>query len=218
MSHHLQRQIEKLKNQITSLGNMVEQSLLRAMVSIERRDRAVAEQVIVDDDKIDEVEVDIEEECLHTLALYQPVATDLRYVISVLKINNDLERIADMASNIAEQGKFLSEEPPVDPMPFDLTGMADRVRRMLALALEAMLNSDPELAERVREADDEVDDIHRQMYEQVDSAMHQQPRRITSLIHYINISRQLERIADLATNIAEDVIYSTRGTLVRHEH
>src|ERR1051325_3725399 len=108
MSVHLQRQIEKLKRQITSLGNLVEQSLLRAMVSLERRDAALAEQVINDDEKVDQMEVDIEEECLHTLALSQPVATDLRYVISVLKINNDLERIADMASNIAVQGRFLA--------------------------------------------------------------------------------------------------------------
>src|SRR5437870_4078058 len=131
MSVHLQRQIEKLKRQITTMGTKVEQALLRAMVVIERRDAALADEVIKADQVIDQMEVDIEEECLQTLALYQPVASDLRYVVSVLKINNDLERIADMAENIAEQGRFLAQEAPLNPMPFDLAGMAEKVRRML---------------------------------------------------------------------------------------
>ena len=218
MSVHLQRQIEKLKSHITALGSRVEQSLLRAMVSIERRDASLADQVIAEDDVIDRIELDVEEECLQTLALYQPVATDLRYVVAVLKINSDLERIADMATSIARQGKYLSAEPPIDPMPFDLAGMADRVRRMLSRALEAMLNADPQLAESVRQADDEVDAIHRHMYEQVEGAMRRQPDRIPSYIHLMIISRQLERVADLATNIAEDVIYTAQGKLVRHAH
>jgi phosphate transport system protein len=218
MSVHLQKQIDKLKRQITAMGNLAEQSLLKAMVAVERRDAVVAEQVIAADGKVDQMELDVEEECLHTLALYQPVASDLRYVVSVLKINNDLERIADMASNIAQQAVFLASEPPVDPMPFDLVGMADRVRRMLARALEAMLNSDPELADTVRASDDEVDTIHRHMYERVEAAMRERPDRIPSFIHLMNISRQLERVADLATNIAEDVIYTARGKLVRHMH
>lgn len=218
MSVHLQRQIDKLKRQITTMGTKVEQALLRAMVVIERRDAGLADEVIKADHLIDQMEIDIEEECLQTLALYQPVASDLRYVVSVLKINNDLERIADMAENIAEQGRFLAAEPPVVPMPYDLTGMAERVRRMLGRALEAMLNSDSAIAETVRASDDEVDAIHRHMYEQVEAAMRDRPEQIPSLIHLINISRQLERIADLATNIAEDVIYTARGQILRHSH
>jgi phosphate transport system protein len=218
MSVHLQRQIEKLEQQIKLLASRVEQQLLSAVTVIEKRDGALAEQVIAADNEIDELEVDIEEECLHALALHQPVAADLRYIVSVLKINNDLERIADMAANIAEQGRFLSQEPPLDPPPFDVAGMADRVRRMLSESLQAMLNVDPVRAERVRQGDDEIDAMHRHMYEQVEAAMRDHPDRIPTLIHYINISRQLERIADLATNIAEDVIYTAKGKLVRHKH
>ena len=218
MSVHLQRQIEKLKHQITALGERVEATLMTAIQVLERRDAAMADGVIRDDEEVDRMELEIEEECLHTLALHQPVAADLRYIVSVLKINADLERIADMSANIAEQGRFLAYEPPVEPMPFDVRGMAERVVHMLRQALTAMLNSDPNLAEKVRTADDEIDDMHRQMYEKVEAAMRQRPDAIPSLIHIINISRQLERIADLCTNIAEDVIYTARGKLVRHSH
>lgn len=218
MSVHLQRQIEKLKGQITDLGKRVEETLMSAIAVVERRDAKLAEGVVTAEEEIDRIELDIEEECLHTLALHQPVAADLRYIVSVLKINADLERISDMATNIAEQGKFLANEPPLEPWPFDLGGMAECVRRMLAKALRAVLDGDPDLAESVRAADDEVDDIHRLMYERVEAAMRQRPDRIPSYIHLMNISRQLERIADLATNIAEDVIYTTRGKLVRHSH
>jgi phosphate transport system protein len=218
MSVHLQRQIEKLKEHIAQLGARVEQSLLLAMVCIERRDARLAEQVIAEDETIDRLELDIEEECLHTLALYQPVAADLRFVVAVLKINNDLERIADMAGNIAQQGKFLAAEPPLESLPYDLSGMADRVRDMLGRALRAMLQTDVDLAQSVRQSDDEVDAAHRRMYETVEEAMRRHPDRVPTLIHYMNISRQLERIADLAVNIAEDVIYTVQGRLVRHTH
>lgn len=218
MSVHLQRQIEKLKEGIAALAAKVERQLLLAMMCVERRDANLAAQVIDDDETIDRLEVDLEEECLHTLALYQPVAGDLRFVVSVLKINSDLERIADMAGNIAQQGKFLASEPPLDAPPYDLTGMADRVREMLGRALRAMLETDAGLAEQVRESDDEIDRAHRQMYQRVEPAMRENPDRIPTLIHYMNISRQLERIADLAVNIAEDVIYTAHGKLVRHVH
>ena len=216
MSVHLQHQIEKLKGHIAALGAKVERSLLLAMVCVERRDAALAGQVIDDDEAIDRMEVDIEEECLHTLALYQPVAADLRFVVSVLKINNELERIADLAGNIAKQGRFLASEPQMDSPPFDLTGMGDRVRDMLGRALKAMLEGDADLAEHVRQADDDVDAQHRQMYERVEGAMRAHPDRIPTLIHYMTISRLLERVADQTVNIAEDVIYTAQGKLVRH--
>lgn len=216
MSVHLQRQIEKLKGMVRRQTETVEKAVEKATNAVEARDEALARQVIEEDGVINRTEIDIEEECLHTLALYQVVAFDLRYVVAMLKINNDLERIGDHAVGIAEQAIYLSGEPPVDVVPFNLTGMTSRVRQMLRRAFEAMINVDPDLAQSVRVADDEVDTIHRQMYEQVEAAMRDHPDSIAQLVNLMNISRQLERIADLCVNIAEDVIYMARGDIARH--
>jgi phosphate transport system protein len=217
MSFHMQRQTEKLKKMILFLGAMVEESLAGAIRSVETRDTALATSVISKDNEIDMTEVDIEEECLHTLALHQPVAHDLRFVIAVLKINNDLERIADLAVNIAEQAGFLSKQPRLQTLPIDLHGMSRKVRLMLKQSLDALVHGDSDLAQMVRETDDEVDAIHRQTYHAVESGIRADPERIESLINLLNISRQLERIADHTVNIAEDVIYMNQGLILRHQ-
>ncbi|MBI1370096.1 MAG: phosphate signaling complex protein PhoU [Planctomycetes bacterium] len=216
MSIHLQRQIEKLKGMIRALSTAAEDAVDKAIMAVENRDAASAREVIEQDRKINEMEIDIEEECLHTLALHQPVAFDLRYVVAVLKINNELERIGDHAVGIAEQAVFLASEATIDSVPFNLTGMTVRVRQMLDQALEALINVDTNLAEFVRKSDDEVDAIHRQMYEQVEAAIRVHPEQVAQLVNLMNISRQLERIADLTVNIAEDVIYMARGDIARH--
>lgn len=216
MSVHLQRQIKKLKQAVVDLAEKVEESVTGAIDAVENRDSALAQRIIENDDVIDKMEVDLEEECLHTLALHTPVAFDLRYVVAVLKINNDLERIADMATNIAQNAIFLAEEPPIRPAPFNLKTMADRVESMLSRALRAMLDCDPITADAVRNGDDEVDAMHRSMYEQVEAAMRDNPHQIPQLSRYMGISRQLERIADLAVNISEDVLYTARGEIFRH--
>jgi len=213
---HLQRQIDKLNTMISKLAEAVELAVDKAMQAVENRDEAGARVVIAEDQKINSHEIDIEEECLHTLALYQPVALDLRYVVAILKINNDLERIGDHAVGIAEQAIYLSGEPAIDAVPFNLTGMAARVRQMLRKAFEAMISVNAEQAQEVREADDEVDSIHRHMYEQVETAMRQHPDHIPQLVSLMSISRQLERTADLCVNIAEDVIYMAKGDIARH--
>lgn len=218
MSTHLQRQFDRLKKLILLLGTMVEESVERAIRAAEQRDAELADKVIDDDQKIDLMEIDVEEECLHTLALHQPVAFDLRFVIATLKINNDLERIADLAVNVAEQARFLSQEDlPVD-VPFDLRGMGRLVRTMLKQSLDALVNVDPKLADQVRTTDDQVDAIHRQMYEQVETLIRENPHQIQQMIHFLNISRQLERIGDHCVNVAEDVIYMARGDIARHNH
>jgi phosphate transport system protein len=216
MSIHLQRQIEKVKSMIIALGGDVEQAVQRACAAVDTRDSALARRVIEQDERIDHMEVDIEEECLHTLAVYQPVAMDLRYVVAVLKMNNDLERIADCAVNLAQQALFMAAEPPFDKEPF-IGGMQELVLQMLRESLEALLHVDVDKAERVRATDDKVDAIHRRMYEQVETAMREHPDQIPQLIHVMGVSRQFERIADLATNIAEDVIYMARGQILRHQ-
>lgn len=216
MTRHFLRQIDKLKRMILNLGEDVERMVERAIQAVEKRDRELAQRVIDYDRVIDQREIDVEEECLHCLALHQPVALDLRFVVSIIKINKDLERIADLAVNIAEQAVLLSQEPPIVSFPFDLSREEERVRAMLKEALLALVNMDVEAAERVRECDDEVDAIHREMYEKVERAIRQNPHDVNRLINLLNISRQLERIADHAVNIAEDVIYTARGDILRH--
>src|SRR5690348_15948129 len=141
MKHHLHREIDKLKTMLLSLGTDVEESVFKSVQSLDKRNKALAEQVISGDAPIDRFEVYLEEECLKILALYQPVAVDLRFVIAVLKINNDLERIGDLAVNIAERAIQLANEEPID-VPFDFVGMAEKVRAMLKKALDAMVNQD----------------------------------------------------------------------------
>lgn len=216
MAVHLQRQIEKLKRSIRSLGARAQSQLDSAMEAVANRDEELARRVIAEDEHINNMEIEIEEECLHTLALYQPVAFDLRYVVSVLKINNDLERIADQAVNIAQQATFLSEEEPLPIVPYDMEGMAERVQDMLRDALEALVEMDVTRADLVRAADEQVDAIHREMYESVEQAIQAHPEQARQLIHLMNVSRQLERTADLAVNIAEDVLYTARGDIIRH--
>ncbi len=216
MSRHLQREIEGLKKKILALGAMIETAVRDSVISIEKRDAVLAQQVIDNDAKIDQTEVDIEEDCLKILALHQPVAIDLRFIIAMLKINNDLERIGDMAVNIAERSKFLSTLPPVK-IAFDFTLMADKTKTMVKNSLDAMVNMDCNLANKVRTGDNEIDAINRQMYEQTKKAMREHPDRIDTLVHLLGVSRSLERMADHATNIAEDVIYMVEGAIIRHQ-
>ncbi len=212
----LQRQINTLKKMVLGLGTACEEQLRDAIRSVIERDVELAERVIVGDQKIDLLEIDVEEECLHTLALHQPVAFDLRYVVAVLKMNNDLERIGDHAKSIAEQAKFLAGEGQVDTLPFDLQGMAQRTEQMLRNALDAVVNIDVEMAREVRVLDDEIDVMHAGMYGRALELIRDNPKEAEQMIHFINISRQLERIADHACNIAKDVLYITEGEIPRH--
>jgi phosphate transport system protein len=162
------------------------------------------------------MEVQVEESCLKILALYQPVATDLRFIIAVLKINNDLERVGDLAVNIAERAAFLATQPPLE-MSFDFQKMAAKAQEMLKRSLDALVGFNAEMAEEVCLSDDEIDAMNRQVYFMVEEAIHTHPDQTESLIHTLSVSRHLERIADHATNIAEDVIYMIDGSIVRHK-
>lgn len=215
MTIHFERELDRLKKRILSLGAMVEERVRMAIKAMEMRDRKLAEKVIEADHEIDQIEVDVEEECLKILALYQPVAIDLRFIIAVIKINNDLERIGDLAVNIAERAAFLSTQKKLD-IPFDFPGMAEKTQSMLKRSLDSLVNMDIDLAWEVGASDDEVDAINRDMYLQVQDGIRKNIDRIECLIHLLQASRHLERIADLATNIAEDVIYMVKGEIVRH--
>ncbi len=216
MPYRLQREIENLKKRILTLGTVVEEHVYLAVKAISDRDEKLARQVIDGDMKIDELEVELEEECLKLLALHQPVAIDLRFIVAVLKINSDLERIGDLAVNISERAAFLAVKEPIK-MPFDFQKMTEKVRTMLKKSLDSLVNMDPELALKVGKMDDDVDRINRETYQRVAEGMIKHPEQSNCLLHLLSVSRHLERIADLATNIAEDVIYMIDGTIVRHK-
>jgi phosphate transport system protein len=216
MGKHLQREIDTLKKKILTLGAMVEGSVREATWAIEHRDEVQARKVIEKDLDIDHMEVEIEEDCLKVLALHQPVAIDLRLIIAVLKINNDLERIGDLAVNIAERAVYLANQPEIG-IALDFVGMAQKAKAMLKESLDALVEMSVDLAHKVCRDDDEVDALNRDMYIRIQKGIRQHPDQIESLIHLLSVSRHLERIADHATNIAEDVVYMIVGEIVRHK-
>jgi phosphate transport system protein len=216
MAKHLEREIENLKKKVLVLGGKVESRVRDATLAIEERDGMLAQQVIDKDIEIDHMEVEVEEDCLKILALHQPVAIDLRFIISVLKINNDLERIGDLAVNIAERALFLVGQAEIN-MEFDFITMAQKAQEMLRQSLDSLVNLDSKKAYNVCTDDDTVDAMNRNMYHKVQEGIRAYPEHIETLIHVLSVSRHLERIADHATNIAEDVIYMIAGEIVRHK-
>ena len=215
MSVHLQREIERLKKNLLSLCAIVEDQVQLAVRALLDRDIETALAVEKRDADIDHREVEVEEECLKMLALHQPVAVDLRFIVAAMKINNDLERIGDLAVNIARKAASFADEPQMD-IPFDIAGMWEKTQAMLRDSLDAMVNTDAVLAARVCARDDEVDQMKRQIRLAVEERIQHQPQNIRALLRLLAVSRNLERIADCATNIAEDVIYLAEGRIIRH--
>ncbi len=216
MEIHLAHELDCLKKNILNLCAEVEECVSKSVQALLKRDTELAKSVIQKDEEIDRMEVDLEEECLKVLALHQPVASDLRFIVSILKINNDLERIADLAVNVAERSIALAKDNPVSP-PFDCALLGKKVHTMLDKSLESFIKHNSDLAYEVLSLDDEVDLMHRQAYKTVGEIVSQKPQEFSSLSSYLSASRHLERIADLATNIAEDVIYLVNGDIVRHK-
>jgi phosphate transport system protein len=212
----LHKEIEKLKNEMLALSAVVEELLRRAMSALQRHDAGLAREVIAADGRVDQLEVDLEEAALKIIALYQPVAEDLRLIVAVLRINADLERIGDLAVNIAERAIFLSSHA-APGVPIDFAPMAAKAQEMLTHSLDAFVNLDTALARQIIEMDNEVDAMNRQMYCAVYQLIRKDPEDVEALLHLLSASRHLERIADHATNIAEDVIYMAEGNIVRHK-
>lgn len=212
----LHRQIQKIKRRLLAIGAIVEEQVDLAVKSIVSRDKTLAQKVISRDVEIDLMEVDLEEECLNVLALHQPMAVDLRIVIAVLKINNDLERIGDLAVDATERAVVLIEQEPVE-FPFDFDLMSKAVQKMLRDCLDALINLDMDLAVKVCSSDDAVDAMHASVFSKVAKEVVRQPEHVDQLLTYLSVSRYLERIADHTTNIAEDVIYLIKGNIVRHQ-
>jgi len=215
MTRHLRFEIEKLKKKILALSAAVETSVQLAVRSAVDADTKLANKVIDGDLEVDKAEVDLEEDCLKILALHQPVAIDLRFIIAVLKINNDLERIGDEAVNIAERAKYLVDQKKID-LPVNLADMAAKVQHMLRVSLDSLVELDSGLAQGVRELDNEIDKMHYDINQHVKEELCVQSQHMNTLIHIMAVSRHLERIADHATNIAEDVIYMIEGVIARH--
>jgi phosphate transport system protein len=215
MRIRLQKDIDKLKDRAITLGAMVEQRFRMAAKAIERRDVALARSVIDGDIEVDELEVDIEEDCLKMLALHQPVADQLRFIITVLKMNNELERIGDLAVNIAQRVEFLNRFGD-SITPFDYSDMCGKAEQMLKNSLDSLVNLDLPLAYEVLNQDDEVDSMKRSAQKQLAEELARGQLDTDALINLFLVSGHVERIADHATNIAEDVIYMITGEIRRH--
>lgn len=217
MTKHFQKEIDALKRRVLFLTAKVEEALQAAVTSVVERDAGLAENVITEDAEIDRLEVELEEECLKILALHQPVAIDLRFVVAALKINSDLERIGDLAVNIAQQTRRMTGVRIGQP-PFDLAEMLDKAMAMVKQSADALVDLDADAARRVCEADDELDDCHHAAIVAVENSVREDPDQAAYYLSLLSISRNLERIGDHATNIGEDVIYMVEGEIVRHKY
>lgn len=217
MTIHFQREIDHLKKKIVAISAVVEESISGAITAVMKHDSALARQVVEGDGKINRMEISVEEECLKILALHQPVAIDLRFVVSVLKMNKDLERMADLACNIGKRAEYLADMPKFD-IPVLLEKMSLQTQEMVKHSLDSLVDSDVAMARQVLTADAEVDQYYRQMYVFIQDQIRENPDDVERLINFLSVSRHLERIADLATNLAEDVIYTVEGEIVRHRN
>ncbi|MFI3290767.1 MAG: phosphate signaling complex protein PhoU [Opitutales bacterium] len=217
MYTHLKKDLEKLRSQILKVATCVEENLRKTMKAIKTLSLPMAQEVIQADKIIDKLEVETEEECLKILALHQPVAGDLRYVITVLKINNELEHIGDLAVNIAEKVSYiLDTKIKLERPTFDMETMTSRTLYMLKSAIDSFLHADVDLAIGVCKDDEIVDNENRKSYVNLEEDLKINPQNVHIDINYLLVSKTLERIADLCTNIASDVIYMKSAVIARH--
>jgi len=215
MQRHFDEELKTLKEQLLSMAGMAEQSVGKAIKGLVDRDPQLAQAVIEEDSRINRLEVEIEEICLNLMARYQPEAKDLRTIAMIFKIVNDLERVGDQAVNVSERTLDLLREPLLKPL-IDIPKMAALAQQMLKDSLDAFVSQDAELARAVCRRDDEVDHLNDQVYHDLLVYMTQDAKTITRAIDLILVGRHLERVADHATNIAEDVYYLVKGTTIKH--
>lgn len=217
MARHLHRDLESLEQDLLAQSSLVEHMIQYASRALKDQHSHLIEKLLSLEDTVNQHEVEIEEECLKILALHQPVAVDLRRVATVLKINGDLERIADLAVNIGERSHSLVEHPTF-PLPEEIDKMSEVATSMVRDALDAFVKWDVEMARDVCLRDDVVDDLNRQVITDLGRIVEAEGARIQPALHVFSASRHLERIADHATNVAEDVIYLVDGEITRHKH
>lgn len=215
--HHFEEEMQALRNRLLNMGALVEERVHDATHALIERRLDTAERIITSDQDVNELQIEIDERCLRLLALQQPMASDLRLITAAMKINADLERIGDQAVNIAEQAVRILAHPPLKPM-IDLPRMAEIAERMTRESLDAFVRKDARLARAILARDDEVDQLKDQVFRVLLTYMMADPGTIERALGLILVSRHLERIADHATNIAEDVIFVVEAKDVRHHH
>jgi phosphate transport system protein len=213
--HHFEAELQNLRNQLLTMGGMVEERVHRAVHALIHRSEEDAKRIIASDKEINDLQMDVDNRCLKLLATQTPLAVDLRLITSAMKINADLERIGDQAVNVAESVLVLIPQPPLKPL-IDIPRMAGIAEKMIRDALDAFVKKDAELARDVLRRDDEVDELKDQVFRELLTYMMADPGTIQRALSLILISRNLERIADHATNIAEDVIFIAEAKDVRH--
>jgi phosphate transport system protein len=213
--HHFEAELQNLRNQLLTMGGMVEERVHRAVHALIHRSEEDAKRIIASDKEINDLQMDVDNRCLKLLATQTPLAVDLRLITSAMKINADLERIGDQAVNVAESVLVLIPQPPLKPL-IDIPRMAGIAEKMIRDALDAFVKKDAELARDVLRRDDEVDELKDQVFRELLTYMMADPGTIQRALALILISRNLERIADHATNIAEDVIFIAEARDVRH--
>jgi len=215
METHFQQELNGLKKELLKMAGLAEQAIANAIDALVKRDSALAEKTIREDKAINDIELEIDDLSLKLLALHQPVAADLRFITSAMRINIELERIGDLAVNIAERALSLNQEPQLKPY-IDIPRMAEITKNMVKEVLDAFVSGDPDLARAVCERDDQVDDLNDQVFRELLSFMIADPKTITRAVHLIIVSKYLERIADHATNIAEGVIFMVKARVIKH--
>lgn len=216
MKIHLQRELDALRKRVFHLCSLVEDNLTLSIQSVQHPGDELTETIRRRDHEIDELEVQVEEECLKILALYHPVAADLRYLVSVLKLNADIERIGDLAVNIAGATRRLGDTDMPVAVSDKLNVLASKSRTMLRLSLEALMDLDTTRARQVLAADDEVDGLYHELSTMLQEQLVKAPREANAVFCWLLAAKSMERVGDHATNIAEDTIYTVEGEIVRH--
>jgi phosphate transport system protein len=215
VTRHFQEELEALQQRLLTMGGLAENRMSESVRAVAERDASLADQIISGDEPVNALHIEIDDRCLKLLALHQPMAADLRAIVAAVKINSDLERVGDMAVNIAEAGKRYLQHPPVKPL-IDIPRMGEIAQRMLREALDAFVRRDVALAQHVLAADDQLDALKTQIFRELLTFMLSDPSTIEPSLDLILIARHLERIGDHATNIAEDVIFMVSARDVRH--
>ena len=216
MSMHLERDLSAVRKKLSVLGALVEEGTAKAIEFITSPEQNLDREISQIEQRVNEMEVDIEEDCLKILALHQPVAADLRFMIAVLKVNNDLERMGDQSMNIVSRVRAIQNEPPLIEVP-DFTDMSQQVLNMVRMGLDALIQQDADLAREVVALDDQIDEVHAQNYQFLRDQVAISPAALSAAMSYGTISSNLERIGDLTSNIAEDVIFMIEGQVIRHQ-
>jgi phosphate transport system protein len=215
VERHFEQDLAALKEELLAMAGHAEAAVQKSIRALERRDPALAAECIQEDDAIDRLEISIEERCLNLFALQQPLARDLRFITASLKITNDLERVGDHAVNIAECAIRLSSEPQLKPL-VDIPRLEQISTAMLRGAIDAFIRRDPAAARQLVQRDDEVDALNRQVFRELMTYMIEDPKTISRALELIMVARSLERVADLATNIAEEVVFIAEARIIRH--